>query len=595
MPTLANIYEAIVYVAAREAISSSGTGNSIEWDEDRIEFKKRPDILIINERGAPIVNIMVTHCKSAKASNFKYLRSLCEFIDVMKPGCQVRTASVIFDDTIKPSILTLYRTSFDGSIVVRDTLKSNFQSFTKSAHSIAKLGGDKVDAVALLDKLDQTLLYECKRVIGAMILDLLSNTNSNSAAPRTRNHRSPPPSNRFTGLKRGLGKLLIAPAGIVRGSISKDDADVFASLGMMAPSAAGENRFIDKDICWALKHVPVDELEFLHLKSPREQMSVFIEPLRNAAKIDRMFELFTSMREALETPEELLRQLIETSSSDYLRNQFGEGFTQPGWLFEICREVIKANIGGRTSWGWAQLIEDLKEYESEIEYWEFIKSVTGFERGSIPSSAWSGYRTITYSLPEWVMGDSRTNFPLKSTDLPRLAFVISRRLIDSPQSIDILAIKENLQKHYLEDKLIQYRHFDPLRDLVEKMLKGAGIDWKYYDRWPSCFVSKASSLGYKLNVRTGTTSVIKAQNTLIAWQCVTDSGRDHKEKELSARSFAISHTWNGSKYTQNADISKLILLLDGTVDQASLGSLSESGWDEIFYPDEVDRLTLSIV
>ena len=193
------------------------------------------------------------------------------------------------------------------------------------------------------------------------------------------------------------------------------------------------------------------------------------------------------------------------------------------------------------------------------------------------------------------MGDSRTNFPLKSTDLPRLAFVISRRLIDSPQSIDILAIKENLQKHYLEDKLIQYRHFDPLRDLVEKMLKGAGIDWKYYDRWPSCFVSKASSLGYKLNVRTGTTSVIKAQNTLIAWQCVTDSGRDHKEKELSARSFAISHTWNGSKYTQNADISKLILLLDGTVDQASLGSLSESGWDEIFYPDEVDRLTLSIV
>ena len=39
----------------------------------------------------------------------------------------------------------------------------------------------------------------------------------------------------------------------------------------------------------------------------------------------------------------------------------------------------------------------------------------------------------------------------------------------------------------------------------------------------------------------------------------------------------------------------MILLLDGTWRQADLNSLLRAGWDEIFYPDEMDQLAKSIV
>ena len=42
-------------------------------------------------------------------------------------------------------------------------------------------------------------------------------------------------------------------------------------------------------------------------------------------------------------------------------------------------------------------------------------------------------------------------------------------------------------------------------------------------------------------------------------------------------------------------IEKLILVLDGTWRQNDLDSLLRAGWDEIFYPDEMDELAKAVV
>lgn len=38
-----------------------------------------------------------------------------------------------------------------------------------------------------------------------------------------------------------------------------------------------------------------------------------------------------------------------------------------------------------------------------------------------------------------------------------------------------------------------------------------------------------------------------------------------------------------------------ILLLDGTWNQKDIETLTYAGWDEIFYPDEMDKLKAAIV
>jgi len=39
----------------------------------------------------------------------------------------------------------------------------------------------------------------------------------------------------------------------------------------------------------------------------------------------------------------------------------------------------------------------------------------------------------------------------------------------------------------------------------------------------------------------------------------------------------------------------LILLLDGTWRQKDIDALVSAGWDEIYYPDEIDKLKEAIV
>jgi len=42
-------------------------------------------------------------------------------------------------------------------------------------------------------------------------------------------------------------------------------------------------------------------------------------------------------------------------------------------------------------------------------------------------------------------------------------------------------------------------------------------------------------------------------------------------------------------------VEKLLLLLDGTWCDEDLKALLQSGWDDVFYPDEIDKLIKAIV
>jgi hypothetical protein len=52
---------------------------------------------------------------------------------------------------------------------------------------------------------------------------------------------------------------------------------------------------------------------------------------------------------------------------------------------------------------------------------------------------------------------------------------------------------------------------------------------------------------------------------------------------------------DGKAFIRRPGIQKMILVLDGTWKQADLNALLRAGWDEIYYPDEMDQLAKAIV
>ena len=140
--------------------------------------------------------------------------------------------------------------------------------------------------------------------------------------------------------------------------------------------------------------------------------------------------------------------------------------------------------------------------------------------------------------------------------------------------------------HVLESKVIPYRMFDRTRPVYSttRCQDSVRSDW-------TCAIERRAGIGGQA----GRMDVGVVKSTLINWQSCTDSGRDHKKKELCGRAVGLRYHWNGKSFVRRPGIDKMILLLDGSWRDEDLKVLLRVGWDEMFYPDEMDRLIKSIV
>jgi hypothetical protein len=139
----------------------------------------------------------------------------------------------------------------------------------------------------------------------------------------------------------------------------------------------------------------------------------------------------------------------------------------------------------------------------------------------------------------------------------------------------------------LDNKIGTYRMFEPLLDLLKTRIEGVN---KVQIR--SCFAEKAG-----LGGRVGCTTIAQVKDCIINWQTATDSGKDHKRKELCGRAVGLRYTWDQKteSFKKRPGVNRLILLLDGTWSQKDLDTLVRAGWDEIYYPDEIDKIKTSVL
>ena len=187
----------------------------------------------------------------------------------------------------------------------------------------------------------------------------------------------------------------------------------------------------------------------------------------------------------------------------------------------------------------------------------------------------------------------KSNFTTPDSALNYAAKVMSEVLCK--YSADQISRLQNktiaaFQKKEYQTSMPSHRGFEPLLALL--IHEGVIDSPEKKENIRACFAEKANLTG-----QAGMTPVVIVKNTLIKWQTATDAGRDHKRNELSGRAVSMRYTWDNEakRFVPRSNVKKMILLLDGTWRQKDLNALIDSGWDEIYYPDEIDKLKAAIV
>jgi hypothetical protein len=186
----------------------------------------------------------------------------------------------------------------------------------------------------------------------------------------------------------------------------------------------------------------------------------------------------------------------------------------------------------------------------------------------------------------------RASFHAPEEAVKYVAKILSEEL-EKFSAKDIAGLAAKLEEQYIakeyEATLLAHRGFDPIGGLISLKTKLGSL---MEIRIQACFAEQC------LDGRgSGSTSVLKIRSTLVNWQSAHGSHTNDKKKELCGRAVGLRYSWdpNLKQFTPRPGIKKLILVVDGTWRQEDLNALASAGWDEIFYPDEMEKLAKAIV
>jgi hypothetical protein len=583
-------YEAITKAALVVLQSKKAFKGEIFWDEKPEGMTIIPDLTIGPDKDNPHTVILVTHCGSAKESEKKGWRNMGELLEtkVFLPSVP-KVFNLAFDSVIKENLKTAQAASFDGQLLVGDLaygndlqkwIDDNVGSLPKDKHEkvdfiVDAAKSDKVlarlmslfssDLEALLKKtappeLDQVWAMERKRTPGR--------------APRARD----------TFVRRGLSKLLIfedvdVALRLFSGKrVGVDEVPEYAYELGLATKAVGRANPADEEIANAVNLLSVEGIRRVVKDAPVNKMERWIDPLRNLSQVKSIYKYICDNTAELRTPRGMLAalQAVNAAPSDVLK---GLVTLETNWLYFSLIDLLNAGAKKGQAFGYAQTLRKIKAMQKEINL--FLQS----ER--LDPLVLTGQSFIVRGLTDWLgCIDTPQAKAFSSQFQAAVAFSLSVDFSALSKMPTWEEVKSKCIASNLEQKLVTYRDFQPTRSLILAVAKGKSV------KFPSCFGERAG-----LGVGSTETTVLISANTLINWQSCSDAGRDHKKKELCGRAVALRYSWDtaGKKFIPRPGVKKLILVLDGTWRRDDLLALARAGWDEIFYPDEMDKLAAAIV
>jgi hypothetical protein len=173
--------------------------------------------------------------------------------------------------------------------------------------------------------------------------------------------------------------------------------------------------------------------------------------------------------------------------------------------------------------------------------------------------------------------------------MAEVAIALAARLRSVKQEVlnDITGYRTAIFQSNVTNGFAVWRLYEPLKELILLAVPSAtSLSIQ------SCY---AEAAGEDVREDSGGIQLLRVGSTLINWQSAHGSHTNDKKKELSGRAIGLRFTWSNGRFMRRPNVDKLILVLDGTWRHEDLKALLRAGWDEIFFPDEMDKLAKAIV
>jgi hypothetical protein len=253
--------------------------------------------------------------------------------------------------------------------------------------------------------------------------------------------------------------------------------------------------------------------------------------------------------------------------------------------------MVRTAEGRNNDFGYSAMTEHFKNRQRDRELRRLFERVCDQLSGRQKKAAmrWVGQTLPAAAEPgrrgfqDWLAGTKEVSKVIVAAYAYSLAAHVRR--IDAPESLGLADIID-AHAYNLWNKLLTHQDFEPLPALIETAC-GSMVS---RTSAPSVMAELAG-----MTVQdAGRMPVFSFPGGLIFWQSVTQAGRDHKRKELSGRARALKYTKIASRFSRRYSAQRMLLVLDGEWRDKDLKVLYESGWDEIFYPDEMDALFAAI-
>lgn len=563
--TTGQAFEALTFLALTEL--GYKADKTIHWEPKVLGLSVRPDFLV-GRLAQPKALLLLTNTGSASNSHMKFWRNVGEIVEAKRVyGPQIRLINVVLRDQQMDGFRKATKLLVDSDIRL-ESLTSGKRLLALLAAMSSKLPSDRREKLKCIwravnsNALNRAAFKDFQKILkqslvqtNAQLRPLWDLTSANRVvAKRTIKQ---------TYVKRGLAKLMFLTnlgqsceiVSIIKSRKRIPDKLAFACALGWANRRIGGIAINDSEILWACDKIEGATISVLLNKALHENERLWKAWSKNLIgnEVARAQSFVESNLKALRTPRGMLRHLKATSKDDH------------NWLFFHILELLKAHSGKKQGYGFAVLADDV-----------------GYDAGIN-----RGYKV----LADWANGVEKTVLPKRM--LEDVAGALSRRVsrIDENHLKSLrAAVESDTGRNVFEAKVVCYEKFEPLLWLLERFLTESQVGYKLVRKHPS-FIGEV--LGTPL---LKTTPVISVRETLIHWKSAYDQGRSHKVKELSGRAPSIKYSWDQQRgFTQRSKVKKLILLIDGTWRGTDLEVLQRAGWDEIFYPDEIDNLAKAIV
>ena len=571
-------YEAILKVVLDQLQADGLFEGDVFWNEIPEGISVEPDFIIGSDKDHPNVIVMVTHSGSSKNSDMKCWRNLGELCEAKSVLTPIPYAiNIVFDSVMKENLKALQQAAFDYQLIIGDKAYGEplAQWVIQKDEDMPVGQEEKVLLIKALLKSDKTL----KRLLSYIQHDIMTffplrdtDVASLWTLERKRPHgKAPDAKNTF--IRRGYTKRLLVGDALENGKIKSEDGPWLEKVGIVRKTISGY-RITDSELLWFLDTPFAKEYESIAAPCMTDGFASQIKRVRSLALIGEYENYVVKNYDSLVTSEGMLACLRQQHTNPSAEISVPHNIQPPGnvWIYDFVAALSKAAAGRSQAFGYSFFSQHPLGRQSKV--------------GNMLLGRWCTSFICEYfnRKPDFSLPDNAEIF---------VAEVLSEQLrqysVETIVSLSNSISEKFVAKEY-EAVLLAHRGFEPLLALLIHNQIVTGTDCKVNIR--TCFSEKAGLSG-----QAGKTTVVKVKNTIINWQSATDAGKDHKRKELCGRAVGLRYSWDGvkKKFVPRSGVKKLILLLDGTWSQKDLNALVNAGWDEIYYPDELDNLKSAII